>query len=92
MANYTGRYAAESNDLDLDTGVITPSDEKYDAWITGSLSYGYDAGKWGQIRVGANNIANEDPVINPLFDFSGTSNLYDKLGRVIFMEYSKRFN
>ncbi len=91
-ANYIGRHAAENNDLDLDTGVITPSDEKYDAWIMGSLSYGYDAGKWGHIRVGANNITNEDPVINPIDPFAGTSRLYDKLGRVIFVEYDKRFN
>jgi len=89
--NYIGRHAADE-EFDPDNGVIARSDEQFDDWITASVSYGYDAKRWGYIRIGANNVFDEDPAINPIWEERGSSNLYDTIGRVLFMEYKKTFD
>ena len=91
IASYTGRHAADE-EFDPENGVIVPSDEKYDDWVTTSVSYSYDASQWGIFRVGANNVFDEDPVINPIWAERGTNRLYNTLGRVVFMEYRKTFD
>ena len=90
-ANYIGRHSAEQ-DFDPENGLIKRSDESYRSWLSTNISYGYDAGSLGSIRVGANNIFDKDPVINPLGDFAGPGALYDKIGRVVFVEYKKTFD
>ena len=88
VANYIGRHAAEEQQ-DYATGVLTASEEQYDAYIAGNLAYAYNAGDWGRFRFGANNVTDEDPIINPIWNAPATMNLYDYVGRVIFVEYRK---
>ena len=85
------RHAAEQ-DQDYATGVLTASEEQYDAYVAGNLAYAYDAGDWGRIRIGANNVTDEDSVLNPIWDGPATITLYDYVGRVVFVEYSKTFD
>jgi iron complex outermembrane receptor protein len=91
VGNYIGRHAADE-EFDPENGLISRSPEMYDDWLTTSVSYGYDAKSWGVFRIGANNVFDEDPVINPVWDEPGPSDLYDKIGRVIFVEYKKTFD
>ena len=91
VANYIGRHAAEEQQ-DYATGVLTASEEQYDAYIAGNLAYAYDAGDWGRIRIGANNVTDEDPIINPIWSAPATMNLYDYVGRVVFVEYRNTFD
>ena len=91
VGNYIGRHAADE-DQDYATGVLSPAEELYDSYITANLSYGFDAGDWGRIRVGANNVTDEDPILNPIWDAPATMSLYDYVGRVVFVEYRKTFD
>jgi iron complex outermembrane receptor protein len=91
VMNYIGPHAA-SEDQDYATGVLTAGEEDYSSWTTANLSYAFDAGDWGRIRIGANNITNRDPVLDPTTDVPATSYLYDYTGRVIFLDYRKSFD
>jgi iron complex outermembrane receptor protein len=91
VGNYIGQHAA-NEDQDYATGVLVPSEEQFDSYITANLSYGFDAGDWGRIRVGANNVTDEDPIMNPIWNAPATMSLYDYVGRVIFVEYRKTFD
>ena len=91
VLNYIGEHAVDE-DRDFQTGVIVPAEEMYDPWISASLAYRYDAGNLGQIRVGANNVFDEDPALDPRFDVPAAATLYDWTGRVIFVEYRNTFD
>ena len=91
VGNYIGRHSVLW-DQDLDSGVMTRSEQQYDDYYTANLSYSYDAGEWGRIRVGANNVTDEDPVMDPTQVVPATMNLYDYTGRVFFVEYRKTFD
>ena len=91
VANYIGKHATDS-EQDYATGVLTPSEEQYDSWTSANLSYVYDAGDFGVVRIGANNVTDEDPVLDPTQGVPATMSLYDYVGRVIFVEYSKTFD
>jgi len=91
VVNYVGPHAALETQDGI-SGVIIPGDLEYDSWTTVNLTYSFDAGDWGRIRFGANNVTDEDPVLNPSQDAPATSKLYDYTGRVIFVEYRKTFD
>jgi iron complex outermembrane receptor protein len=91
VASYIGRHAVDE-EQDPATGVIYTLDEQWDSWITANLSYAYDAGDFGRIRLGANNVTDEDPPLDPTQGVPGTLYLYDYVGRVVFVEYSKAFD
>ena len=67
------------------------SESEYDSYVIGNLSYGYDGGSWGRIRIGANNVTDEDPVFDPTNSVVATLQLYDWVGRVLFVEYRNSF-
>ena len=55
-----------------------------------NLAVGYNFGEFGQITFGANNITDEDPLLNEL----GTEVAeyqYPKIGRVVYAEYTIEF-
>ena len=91
VLNYIGPHAAEE-EQDYATGVLSPSDEEYGSWTAANVTYGYDAGRLGQIRVGANNVTNKDPLLDPIWAAPATSHLYDYTGRVVFVDYRKSFD
>jgi iron complex outermembrane receptor protein len=91
VINFIGEHS-EMDEVDEDSGSLTTSSAKLDTWTTANMSYRYDAGQWGQLKIGANNITNEDPVM----DFEGKYardhyDLYDSLGRVWYAEYKISF-
>jgi len=91
VVSYIGRHATDA-EQDYVTGVLIPGDAQWDSWTTANLSYAYDAGDWGMVRVGANNVTDEDPPLDPTQGVPATLNLYDYTGRVLFVEYRKTFD
>tara|TARA_B100000683_G_scaffold269654_1_gene307058 strand:- start:3043 stop:4371 length:1329 start_codon:yes stop_codon:yes gene_type:complete len=66
------------------------SDDKYDSWDQLNASVGYNFGEWGQITIGANNITDEDPLLND-FGAEVDEYQYPKVGRVVYAEYTIEF-
>ncbi|MBL6820929.1 MAG: TonB-dependent receptor, partial [Luminiphilus sp.] len=66
------------------------SDDKYDSWDQLNASVGYNFGSWGQITIGANNLTDEDPLLND-FGTEVDEYQYPKIGRVYYAEYTIEF-
>ena len=66
------------------------SDDKYDSWDMWNASVGYNLGSWGQITIGANNLTDEDPLLND-FGTEVDEYQYPKVGRVYYAEYTLEF-
>ena len=90
VANYIGGHSTDS-ERDNDTGVLSRSEQEYDSYVIANLSYAFDAGRWGFFRLGANNVFDEDPALDPTQGLPATMSLYDYVGRVIFLEYRNTF-
>ena len=92
ILDYIGPHS-EEDDIDLETGVITTSNVDLDSWTTMNLAFRYDAGNLGQIKIGANNVTDEDPVLDKDGKYeTGFEDLYDALGRVYYFEYRKAWD
>jgi iron complex outermembrane receptor protein len=92
IVNYIGPHSEEDN-VDEDTGVLSTSNVDLDSWTTANMAVRWDGGKLGRIKIGANNVTNEDPVLDKDGKYDRDFyNLYDPLGRVIYVEYKKSFD
>lgn len=91
IVNFIGEHSEEDN-VDGVTGELTTSDTNLDSWTTMNMAYRYDAGEWGRIKIGANNLTNEEPILdkNGKYDRSHYD-LYDSMGRTVYVEYRKTF-
>ena len=91
IIDYIGPHSEEDN-VDLATGALTTSSKDLDSWTTMNLAYRYDGGRLGNIKIGANNVTNEDPELDIEGKYArGHFNLYDSMGRVVYVEYRKAF-
>jgi len=91
IVNFIGEHSEEDN-VDGVTGVLSTSDLKLDSWTTANLAYRYDAGEFGQIKIGANNVTDEDPVLDKDGKYHRDHyDLYDSIGRVWYVEFRKTF-
>ena len=91
LLDYIGPHSEEDN-VDEDTGILTTSSVDLDSWTIANLSFRYDAGNFGLFRIGANNITDEDPVLDKDGKYARAHyNLYNSLGRVYFVEYKVGF-
>jgi iron complex outermembrane receptor protein len=79
FASWNVDYIGESKDAINGT--------EYDAWMVHNASVGYSFTDYGTVKVGANNILNEDPLLDQ-FGEQADEYMYDNTGRVIFVEYS----
>jgi iron complex outermembrane receptor protein len=87
VANYIGPHS-EWDGADLESRLLTTSSRDLDSWTTLDLAYRYDWGKRGRVRIGANNLANEDPVLDMDGRYSpGFNYLYNAIGAVYYLEY-----
>jgi iron complex outermembrane receptor protein len=64
------------------------SDEKWDAWDQWNMQVGYTFGKYGTFTVGANNIFDEDPILDDIVGAPVDEYMYPQVGRVIFVRYN----
>ena len=92
VVNYIGPHS-EEDIVDPDTGVLTTSSQDLDSWTTANLAFRYDFGDFGRIKLGANNVTGEDPVLDKDQLYARDHyDLYDPLGRVYYLEYRKTFD
>jgi iron complex outermembrane receptor protein len=92
IINYIGPHSEEDN-VDEVTGVLTTSNVDVDSWTTANLAFRWDGGKFGRIKIGANNITDEDPVLDKDGKYDRDFyDLYDPLGRVYYLEYRKSWD
>jgi iron complex outermembrane receptor protein len=91
IINYLGKHS-ERDTINLDTLVLETSSVDLDSWTTADLSFRWDGGDWGLFKIGANNVTDEDPVLDRRGKYgNGHPSLYDAIGRVYFVEYTKQF-
>lgn len=64
---------------------------KWDAWTTANLAFGYNLKDYGTFTIGANNIMNEDPILNATTGDPVDEYTYSQIGRVVFARYSVEF-
>ena len=82
FANLSWDYIGESESRS--------SDDTYDSWDMWNASVGYNFGSWGQITLGANNLTDEDPLLDD-FGTEVDEFTYPKVGRVYYAEYTIEF-
>ena len=63
---------------------------KWDAWTTANLAVGYTLSDYGTFTLGANNILNEEPILNTLGE-AVDEYTYSNTGRVVYLRYSIEF-
>ncbi len=63
---------------------------KWDSWTVANLAFGYTMDTYGTVTIGANNILNEDPVLDRL-GFPVDEYTYNNLGRIFYVRYSVEF-
>ena len=90
-----GRYNYEDFQVNLGWDRIgesesSVSDDKYDAWDIINASVSYDMNENGVITLGANNLLDEDPLLD---DFGSPVNeyQYSQVGRVMYLRYNVEF-
>jgi len=83
--------SAETDTITVSAGgaiKLVASSAELDSWTTMNLSYAYDFGDYGRIKIGARNLTNEDPVLDSTGKFGeGHPEMYDQTGRVVYGEY-----
>jgi len=64
---------------------------KWDAWTTANLAVGYHLQDYGTFTLGANNIMNEEPILNATTGDPVDEYTYSQIGRVVYVRYSIEF-
>jgi iron complex outermembrane receptor protein len=65
--------------------------EKWDSWSIFNVQFGYAMADYGTVAIGANNVLNEEPILDDIVGAQVDENQYDNTGRVIFIRYEKEF-
>jgi iron complex outermembrane receptor protein len=63
------------------------SDTKYDSWDLFNASVGYNFDSWGTVTLGANNVTDEDPLLDS-FGTQVDEYQYPLIGRVWYLRYT----
>lgn len=93
--SFVGRYNYQDFQVNLGWDRIgesesSVSDVEYDAWDVINASVAYDMNENGVITVGANNLLDEDPLLD---DFGSPVDeyQYSQVGRVMYVRYNVEF-
>ena len=73
-----------------DSTYETKDTGKLDSWLIHNINYTYDAGSFGSIMLGVNNLTDEDPVLSSDGKFENPS-LYNNYGREYRASYTLKF-
>ena len=82
-----GDFSASWNTDYIGESKSNVSDVEYDAWMLHNATVSYDLAEYGSITLGANNILDEDPLLDQ-FGEQADEYQYDNTGRVIYVGYS----
>ncbi|GGP82330.1 TonB-dependent receptor domain-containing protein [Shewanella ulleungensis] len=94
-SNFTTNYMLGDHSLSWNinyTGSTYETDDTghLDSWLIHNLSYVYDAGNYGSVLLGINNLTDEDPVLTSTGQFVNTD-LYNNYGREYRASYTLKF-
>ncbi|MCG9737284.1 TonB-dependent receptor [Shewanella insulae] len=73
-----------------DSTYETKDTGKLDSWLIHNINYTYDAGSFGSIMLGVNNLTDEDPVLSSDGKFENPE-LYNNYGREYRASYTLKF-
>ncbi len=82
-----GNWAANISTSYIGESESSSGEVQWDSWKEHNLNVSYDFSEYGELTVGANNLTNEDP----LLDASGSQAdeyQYPILGRVVYVDYT----
>jgi iron complex outermembrane recepter protein len=83
MGNWAAAFSADYiGESESGSGEV-----KWDSYKTYNLNASYDLSDWGSVTVGANNLTNEDPLLDA-FGSQADQYQYSIIGRVIYMQYT----
>jgi iron complex outermembrane receptor protein len=83
MGNWAAAFSADYiGESESGSGEV-----KWDSYKTYNLNASYDLSDWGSVTVGANNLTNEDPLLDA-FGSQADEYQYSIIGRVIYMQYT----
>ena len=63
------------------------SDERWGAWDQINVQVAYTFGKYGTFTLGANNVTNEDPILDDIVGAPVDEYMYPQVGRVYFVQW-----
>lgn len=94
-SNLTAIYTIGDNSFSWNANYIsstyeTKDEGKLDDWLIHNVSYGYDIGSFGTIRLSVNNLTDEDPVLSSDGKYEDPS-LYNNYGREYRASYTLKF-
>jgi iron complex outermembrane receptor protein len=94
-SNLTAIYTIGDNSFSWNANYIsstyeTKEEGKLDDWLIHNISYGYDIGSFGTIRLSVNNLTDEDPVLSSEGKYEDPS-LYNNYGREYRASYTLKF-
>lgn len=94
--DFTLEYTGSSSDDDLvaddGSGLLVKSGTDLDTYQIMNVGYSYDAGDFGKVKIGVNNLTDEDPILSSSGTYDGDyPDLYDNTGRLVYVEYTVEF-
>ncbi|GGJ04572.1 TonB-dependent receptor [Shewanella hanedai] len=94
-SNLTAIYSIGDSSFSWNSNYIsstyeTKDEGKLDSWLIHNISYSYDVGSFGLVRVSVNNLTDEDPVLSSDGKYEDPS-LYNNYGREYRAVYTLKF-
>ncbi|MFT6131358.1 MAG: iron complex outermembrane receptor protein [Shewanella sp.] len=94
-SNFTTNYAMGDHSVSWNINYTSSTYENddtghLDSWLIHNLSYVYDAGNYGQVLLGINNVTDEDPVLSSTGTYDNYE-LYNNYGREYRASYTLKF-
>ncbi|WP_394388110.1 TonB-dependent receptor [Shewanella woodyi] len=94
-SNLTAIYTIGDNSFSWNSNYIsstyeTKDEGKLDDWLIHNVSYSYDIGNFGMVRLSVNNLTDEDPVLSSDGKYEDPS-LYNNYGREYRASYTLKF-
>ncbi|MCS5594831.1 MAG: TonB-dependent receptor [Porticoccaceae bacterium] len=83
MGNWSAAFSADY----IGESESSSGEVKWDSYKTYNLNASYDLSDYGSLTIGANNLTNEDPLLDA-FGSQADEYQYSILGRVIYMQYT----
>ena len=83
MGNWSAAFSADY----IGESESSSGEVKWDSYKTYNLNASYDLSDYGSVTIGANNLTNEDPLLDA-FGSQADEYQYSIIGRVIYMQYT----
>lgn len=86
-ASWNLSYTDSTSETETPTGIQSG---RLDSWLIHNVTYGYNMGDYGQVRLTVNNLLDEDPVLTSTGAWDD-QDLYNNFGRDVRVNYTISF-